>query len=76
MSRYAMVKNIRDNHLQNKNNVKDYIFAKIAADKTYGKKGNYHLNEYNIQYPSNAVILEKEIQRPHIRIRNIKYNSK
>ena len=71
-----MVKNIRDNHLQNKNNVKDYIFAKIAADKTYGKKGNYHLNEYNIQYPSNALILEKEIQRPHIRIRNIKYNSK
>ena len=88
MSRLNMARKIRDNHQNNnnskdldyyqqqikeKNNEKQYIMAKMVD--AYGKKGNYHLNEYNIEYLPGVSMLENNNQKNAFRIRNIKHNN-
>ena len=43
----------------------------------YGKKGNYHLNEYNIEYLSGSSMLDKDNSNTKniFRIRNVKHNN-
>ena len=82
MSRLNIVRKIRENH-QNYNNSKDIdykakkekneiIMAKMG--NIYGQKGNYHLNEYNIEYLGD-LRLGKNNQKNNFRIRNIRHNN-
>ena len=88
MSRLNMARKIRENHQNNnskdldfyqqqqikeKNNEKQFIMAKMA--NAYGKKENYHLNEYNIEYMPGVAMLDKDNQRNYFRLRNIKHSN-
>ena len=88
MSRLNMARKIRENHQNNnlkdldyyqqqqmkeKNNEKQFIMAKMA--NAYGKKENYHLNEYNIEYMGGVSALDKDNQRNYFRLRNIKHSN-
>lgn len=88
MSRLNMARKIRENHQNNnskdldyyqqqqikeKNNEKQFIMAKMA--NAYGKKENYHLNEYNIEYMPGVSMLEKDSQKNYFRLRNIKHSN-
>ena len=82
-----MARKIRENH-QNYNNSKEaadnnyqtkdkskgkqYIIARMVD--TYGKKDNYHLNEVNIKYLPDALLLDKDNKGSHFRIRNVKHS--
>ena len=72
MSRLNMARKIKELHRNslNANNIdfnnqqineqnqgKKYILSKMKY--AYGQKGNYHLNEYNIEYSPNISILDK-----------------
>ena len=81
-----MARKIRENH-QNYNNSKEavdnnyqskdkskgkqYIIARMVD--TFGKKDNYHLNEVNIKYLPDALLLDKDNKGNHFRIRNVKH---
>ena len=83
MSRLNIVRKIRENN-QNYNNSKDLDYTTKKKDETdyimakmgdvYGQKGNYHLNEYNIEYLGD-LRLDKNIQKNNIKIRNIRHNN-
>ena len=83
MSRLNIVRKIRENH-QNYNISKDldykakkdeseYIIAKMGD--VYGHKGNYHLNEYNIEYLGDLKLDKNNQKYNNFRIRNIKHNN-
>lgn len=81
-----MARKIRENHQNNNNskeldndvqtkqkkNGKQYIIARMVD--TFGKKDNYHLNEVNIKYPAENLILEKDTKNNLFRIRNVKHS--
>ena len=88
MSSLNMARKIREKHQNNnvsknvdynqqqikeKNNEKEYIMAKMQ--NAYGKKDNYHLNEYNIEYMAGGPLQQKDNQRNFFRLRNIKHNN-
>ena len=79
-----MARMIRENHRNNnnsdyyqlqtkeKNEEKQYIMAKLGD--VYGQKGNYHLNEYNIEYMGD--LKNKNSQKNiNFRIRNIRHDN-
>ena len=83
MSRLNIVRKIRENH-QNYNNSKDldyktkkdeseYIMAKMGD--VYGHKGNYHLNEYNIEYLGDLKLDKNNQKYNNFRIRNAKHHN-
>ena len=86
MSRLSVARKIRENHQNNNNskelenepqikqkkNGKQFIYARMVD--TYGKKDNYHLNEINIKYQPEGLILEKDNKNNLFRIRNVKHS--
>ena len=69
--------NINENNMdynnQQINQEKKYILSKMKD--AYGQKGNYHLNEYNIEYSPNFSALDKmNNKNNNIRIKNNKNN--
>ena len=86
MSRLNMARKIKELHRNNinenkidfnnqqineQNQEKKYIISKMKD--AYGQKGNYHLNEYNIEYSPNFSVLDKASNRNNnIRIKNNK----
>ena len=85
MSRLNMARKIKELHRNNINeNNMDYNNQQINQEKkyilskmkdAYGQKGNYHLNEYNIEYSPNFSALDKmNNKNNNIRIKNNKNN--
>ena len=53
---------------------KKYILSKMKD--AYGQKGNYHLNEYNIEYSPNSSAIDRNMSnRNHLRLKNYKHSS-
>ena len=88
MSRLNMARKIKELHRNslNTNNIdynnqqineqnqgKKYILSKMKD--AYGQKGNYHLNEYNIEYSPNIYILDKANKNNNIKVKNNKNNN-
>ena len=88
MSRLNMARKIRENHqnlinnkdndyyhqqTKDKNNDNQYIMAKMGD--VYGQKGNYHLNEYNIEYLGDLRLDKNNQKNNNFRIRNIRHNN-
>ena len=88
MSRLNMARKIKELHRNslNTNNIdynnqqineqnqgKKYILSKMKD--AYGQKGNYHLNEYNIEYSPNISILDKANKNNNIKVKNNKNNN-
>ena len=70
---YNNSKEAVDNNYQSKDKSKgkQYIIARMVD--TFGKKDNYHLNEVNIKYLPDALLLDKDNKGNHFRIRNVKH---
>ena len=88
MSRLNMARKIKELHQNNLNpkNIdyyqpinealpeKKYILSKMKD--AYGQKGNYHLNEYNIEYSPNSSAIDRNMSnRNHLRLKNYKHSS-
>ena len=86
MSRLNMARKIKELHQNNinqnnfdyqyqqindNNSDKNYILSKMRG--AYGQKGNYHLNEYNIEYsPNSSAISKVSNKNNNLRLKNYK----
>ena len=87
MSRLNMARKIKELHQNNKNkneiiynnnpqefvqnDENKYVISKMRD--VYGQKGNYHLNEYNIEYSPSLSDLDKANNKINMRIKNYKH---
>ena len=88
MSRLNMARKIKELH-QNNMNQKNLAYNKQQENElnpdnkyfmykmkdAYGHKGNYHLNEYNIEYSPSISALGRANNKSNIRIKNYKQNN-